>query len=59
MNKEKKEKNTKKNTIKKRWKKGKETPKEYAPRRAQKMIFFIRTVKWNRNEIEVPKKIRF
>ena len=39
-------------------KKGKEGPKKYHPRWAQKLIFNIRTVKRNRNEIEAQ-KIRF
>ena len=33
----------------------KEGPKGYPPRRAQKLIFHIRTVKKNRNEIEDQK----
>ena len=36
-------------------KKGKEGPKKYHPRWAQKLIFNIRTVKRNRNEIEAQK----
>ena len=31
----------------------------YPPRRTQKMIFYIRTVKRNRNEIETQKKSDF
>ena len=46
---------------KKRWKKGKEGPKGfyYHPRWAQKLIFHIRTVTRNRNEIEAQKKSDF
>ena len=40
-------------------KKGKEGPKGYHPRRAQKLIFHIRTVKRNRNEIEAQRKSDF
>ena len=42
-------------------KKGKEGPKgyHYHPRWAQKLIFHIRTVKRNRNEIEARKKTDF
>ena len=41
-------------------KKGKEGPKGYLPpRRAQKLIFYKRTVKRNRNEIEAQKKSDF
>ena len=45
---------TKKREKKSR-KKGKEGPKEHHPRWAQKVIFHIRTVKRNRNEIEAQK----
>ena len=47
---------------KRRKKQEKEGPKEaplYPPRRIQKMIFHIRTVKRNRNEIEAQKKSDF
>ena len=37
----------------------KEGPKGYHPRWAQKLIFHVRTVKRNRNEIEVQKKTDF
>ena len=40
-------------------KKGREGPKLYHPRWAQKLIFHIRTVKRNRNEIEAEKKSDF
>ena len=40
-------------------KKGKDGPKGYHPRWVPKLIFHIRTVKRNRDEIEGPKKIRF
>ena len=43
----------------KRKKKGKEGPKLYHPRWAQKLIFHIRTVKRNRHEIEAQKKSDF
>ena len=46
----------KKREKKKVGKKGKEGPKGYHPRWAQKLIFHIRTVKRNRNEIEAQKK---
>ena len=49
----------KKREKKKVTKKGKEGPKGYHPRWAQKLIFHIRTVKRNRNEIEAQKKIKF
>ena len=39
-------------------KKGKEGPKK-RPRQAQKLIFHIRIVKRNRNEIEARKKSNF
>ena len=45
----------KKREKKKVGKKGKEDPKGYHPRWAQKLIFHIRTVKRNRNEIEAQK----
>ena len=35
--------------------KGKEGPKGYPPRRPKKLIFYIRTVKRNRNDIEAQK----
>ena len=44
---------------KKRGKKEKEGPKGCHPRWAQKLIFYIRTVKRNRNEIEAHQKISF
>ena len=44
---------------KKSRKKGKEGPKGYHPRWAQKMIFHIRIVKRNRNEIEAQIKSDF
>ena len=59
--KKKKRKKTKKKREKKRRKKGKEGPKVlfiFTPEMGQKMIFHIRTVKRNRNEIEAQ-KIRF
>ena len=58
--KNKKQEKRQKNREKSR-KKGKEGPKggKVHPRCAQKLIFHIRTVKWNRNEIEAPKKNRF
>ena len=40
-------------------KKRKEGPKGYHPRWAQKLIFHIRTVNRNRNEIEAQKKSDF
>ncbi len=40
-------------------KKEKEGPKGYPPRRPKKLIFYIRTVKRNRNEIEARKKSDF
>ena len=49
----------KKTGEKKVGKKGKEGPKGYHPRWAQKLIFHIRTVKRNRNEIEARKKSDF
>ena len=51
----------KKREKKKVGKKGKEGPKGGGvfPRWAQKLIFHIRTVKRNRNEIEARKKNRF
>ena len=49
----------KKTRKKKKEKKEKEGPKGYPPRRAQKLIFYIRTVKRNRNEIEARKKSDF
>ena len=49
----------KKREKKKVGKKGKEGPKGYHPRWAQKLIFHIRTVKRNRNEIEAQKKSDF
>ena len=48
-----------KNGRKKVGKKGKEGPKGYHPRWSQKLIFHIRTVKRNRNEIEARKKSDF
>ena len=48
-----------KTVEKKSRKKGKEGPKGYHPRRAQKWIFHIRIVKRNHNEIEAPKKSDF
>ena len=51
-----------KNCRKKRGKKGKEGPKlllQPPPRWAQKLMFHIRTVKRNRNEIEAQKKSDF
>ena len=47
---------TKNGRKKKVGKKGKEGPKGYHPRCAPKLIFHIRTVKRNRNEIEAQKK---
>ena len=54
---EKSKKKDKKNAEKKGGKKGKEGPKgcTYLPRWAQELIFYIRTVNRNRNEIEVQK----
>ena len=52
-------KKTKNGRTKKVGKKGKEGPKGYHPRWAQKLIFHIRTVKRNRNEIEARKKSDF
>ena len=49
----------KKREKKKVGKKGKEGSKVYHPRWAQKLIFHIRTVKRNRNEIEARKKSDF
>ena len=49
----------KKREKKKVGKKGKEVPKGHHPRWAQKLIFHIRTVKRNRNEIEARKKSDF
>ena len=49
----------KKREKKKVGKKGKEGPKGYHPKWAQKLIFHIRTVKRNRNEIETQKKSDF
>ena len=49
----------KKREKKKVGKKGKEGPKGHHPRWAQKLIFHIRTVKRNRNEIEARKKSDF
>ena len=57
-NKKKKEKKTK-NGRKKVGKKRKEGPKGCLPRWAPKLIFHIRTVKRNRNEIEAQKKSDF
>ena len=52
-------KNTK-NGKKRVGKKGKEGPKGYTPRWAQKFFFLLqRTVKRNRNEIEAQKKSDF
>ena len=48
----------KKTGEKKVGKKGKEGPKGYHPRWAQKLIFHIRTVRRNRNEIEAQDKSR-
>ena len=56
--KEKARKKTKKLQKKSR-KKGKEGPKGYHPRWAHKLIFHIRIVKRNRNEIDAPKKSDF
>ena len=56
MNKEReKMKKSKKKREKKVGKKGKEGPKGYLPRWAAKLIFHVRTVKRNRNEIEAKK----
>ena len=55
MRKMKSKKKDKKLGEKKRGKKGKEGPKGYHPRWAQKLIFHIRIVKRNRNEIEARK----
>ena len=52
----KKDKKREKNKV---GKKEKEGLKGYHPRWAQKLIFHIRTVKRNRNEMEAQKKIRF
>ena len=49
----------KKREEKKVGKKGKADPKGYDPRWAPKLIFHIRTVKRNRNEIEAQKKSDF
>ena len=49
----------KKREKKKVGKKVKEGPKGNTPRRAQKLIFHMRTVKRNRNEIEAQKKSDF
>ena len=50
--------NEQKTGEKKVGKKGKEGPKGYHPTRwAQKLIFHLRTVKRNRNEIEALKKL--
>ena len=57
--KNKKQEKRQKTVEKKGRKKWKEGPKGYHPRWAQKLIFHIRTVKRNRNEIEAQKKIRF
>ena len=56
-----KSKKREKRTGEKSRKKGKEGPKGYLyhPRWAQKLIFHIRTVKRNRNEIEAQKKSDF
>ena len=53
--------NDKKREKKKVGKKGKEGPKRgtHHPRWAKKLIFHIRTVKRNRNEIEAQKKSDF
>ena len=51
--------NRKKEKKKKKEKTRKEGPKGYPPRRSQKMIFYIRNVKRNRNEIETQKKSDF
>ena len=51
----KKEKRRKKKELKIR----KRGPKGVPPRRAQKLIFYMRTVKRNRNEIEAQKKSDF
>ena len=59
MKKKKQAKKDKKREKKKVGKKGKEGPKGYHPRWAQKLIFHIRTVKRNRNEIEARKKSDF
>ena len=48
-----------KKTVEKSRKKGKKGPKGYHPRWAPKLIFHIRTVKRNRNEIEAHKKSDF
>ena len=45
--------------FKKKEKKRKEGPKGYLPRRTRKLIFYIRTVNRNRNEIETGKKSDF
>ena len=49
----------KKTAEKKKEKKEKRAQRGYAPRWAQQLIFHIRTVKRNRNEIEAQKKNRF
>ena len=54
-----KEKRQKTGEKKKVGKKGKEGPKGYHPRWAQKLIFHMRIVKRNRNEIEAQKKTDF
>ena len=61
-NEQKMRKNEKKKRQKKRekgGKKGKEGPKGYHPRWAQKLIFHIRIVKRNRNEIDAQKRSDF
>ena len=61
MKNKKQEKRQKKREKKKSMKKRKEGPKgvSHLPRWAQKLIFHIRTVKRNRNEIEAQKKSNF
>ena len=56
--KNKKQEKSQKTGEKKVGKKGKEGPKGYHPRWAQKLIFHLRIVKRNRNEIEAQKKIK-
>ena len=54
-----KSKKKKQKTGEKKGKKGKRGPKGYHPRWAQQLIFHIRTVKRNRNEIEAQEKSDF
>ena len=56
---EKKARKRQKTGEKKEGKKGKEGPKGYHRRWAQKLIFHMRIVKRNRNEIEAQKKSDF